>query len=305
MKMRKLTKTLLSTVMAATCAISSIGLQAVPVMAATGDVAINSNNFKDFYFRKYVSGFDKDENGILSVTEREAVTKIDIQEFKYSISDLSGIKFFPNVVDLVVRDSYYLETLDLTPLSKLEYFDATSSNVKQVDFSNNLKLRKICLPACSKLESLDVTNNLELEYLDVQSSKIITSIDVRKNTKLTTLIVTGCSNVTSLDLSNNAELLNLVLINNSVTSINLTNNPKLVECYNNPDRMNHYKYTTAEFDEWQLDRDPYSFMTLDVNLKVITDQPIPLTPLTTPVVPTTPSTPVTPATPTTPVLILI
>ena len=45
-----------------------------------GEIAIDETNFPDVNFRAYVSGFDRDKNGVFSQTELDAVQLIDASQ---------------------------------------------------------------------------------------------------------------------------------------------------------------------------------------------------------------------------------
>ncbi len=60
---------------------------------ATEDIAIDATNFPDPIFRDYVSGFDTDEDGILSSGERSKVYQIRVKA--KGIESLEGIQHFP------------------------------------------------------------------------------------------------------------------------------------------------------------------------------------------------------------------
>ena len=148
----------------------------------TGDVPIDPAHFPDENFRKYLGqkAIDDDKNGILSQTEREKVTAIVLHSAG-NISDLTGIKYFPNLKEL------YCNGGDLANL----------------DVSQNTKLTNLyCYN--NQLTSLDVSENTKLTYLKCGSNQL-TRLDLHVNTALETLI---CDNnqLTSLNLSSNTAL---------------------------------------------------------------------------------------------------
>ena len=149
---------------------------------ASGDVAFDPAHFPDENFRKYLGqkASDDDKNGILSQTEREKVTAIVLHSAG-NISDLTGIKYFPNLKEL------YCNGGDLANL----------------DVSQNTKLTNLyCYN--NQLANLDVSENPELTYLKCVSNQL-TRLDLHVNTALETLI---CDNnqLTSLNLSSNTAL---------------------------------------------------------------------------------------------------
>ncbi|MGI5895291.1 MAG: bacterial Ig-like domain-containing protein, partial [Candidatus Merdivicinus sp.] len=84
--------------------------------------AINEENFPDAAFRQYVSDhIDQNGDGILTKSELEAVTEIDV-EGGYNgvkIADLTGIEYFPNLTKLNCNGNT-LTKLDVSANTKLE-----------------------------------------------------------------------------------------------------------------------------------------------------------------------------------------
>lgn len=169
----------------------------------TGDVPIDPAHFPDENFRKYLGqkAIDDDKNGILSQTEREKVTAIVLHSAG-NISDLTGIKYFPNLKELYCNGGD-LANLDVSQNTKLTNLYCYNNQLTSLDVSENTKLTEL---DCSynQLANLDVSENPELTYLKCGSNQL-TRLDLHVNTALETLI---CDNnqLTSLNLSNNTAL---------------------------------------------------------------------------------------------------
>lgn len=169
----------------------------------TGDVPIDPAHFPDENFRKYLGqkAIDDDKNGILSQTEREKVTAIVLHSAG-NISDLTGIKYFPNLKELYCNGGD-LANLDVSQNTKLTNLYCYNNQLTSLDVSENTKLTEL---DCSdnQLANLDVSENPELTYLKCVSNQL-TRLDLHVNTALETLI---CDNnqLTSLDLSKNTAL---------------------------------------------------------------------------------------------------
>ena len=155
---------------------------------AKGNVTINKKNFPDKKFREYVKkAFDKNNNGVLSKAERNAVKKMSIygnkrnSRLEWGISNFKGLEHFPN----------------------LQVFEYTWWRIKKIDFSKNKKLRVIDVRGTS-LKKLDVRKNTELREL-VCIYNELKKLDVRKNKKLVKLLA-GYNPLTTLDLSKNTKL---------------------------------------------------------------------------------------------------
>lgn len=169
----------------------------------TGDVPIDPAHFPDENFRKYLGqkAIDDDKNGILSQTEREKVTAIVLHSAG-NISDLTGIKYFPNLKELYCNGGD-LANLDVSQNTKLTNLYCYNNQLTSLDVSENTKLTEL---DCSdnQLANLDVSENPELTYLKCRSNQL-TRLDLHVNTALETLI---CDNnqLTSLNLSSNTAL---------------------------------------------------------------------------------------------------
>ena len=91
------------------------------LMTATAftQVEINETNFPDVSFRNYLLEQSYGEDGVITDTEIASIT--DINVYGRNISDLTGIKFFTNLVRFWCSNNY-LTAIDLSGLTRLEYF---------------------------------------------------------------------------------------------------------------------------------------------------------------------------------------
>ena len=146
-------------------------------------VAIDATNFPDGAFRQYVAdNFDKDKDGALNQTERNAVKEIRISNS--GCTSLQGLKYFSKLTDLFCSDN----------------------NLTELDVSENPELKRlICYN--NSLTSLNLNKNTKLESLKCNKNKL-TVLDLRENKSLWWL---RCNNncLTSLDLRNNPKIRDL------------------------------------------------------------------------------------------------
>ena len=153
---------------------------AVSTQAEEDAVAIDATNFPDGAFRQYVAdNFDKDKDGALNQTERNAVKEIEISNS--GCTSLQGLKYFSKLTDLFCSDN----------------------NLTELDVSENPELgRLICYN--NSLTSLNLNKNTKLRSLNCNNNKL-TVLDLRKNKSLSWL---RCKNncLTSLDLRNNPQI---------------------------------------------------------------------------------------------------
>ena len=153
---------------------------AVSTQAEEDAVAIDATNFPDGAFRQYVAdNFDKDKDGALNQTERNAVKEIEISNS--GCTSLQGLKYFSKLTDLFCSDN----------------------NLTELDVSENPELgRLICYN--NSLTSLNMNKNTKLRSLNCNNNKL-TVLDLRENKSLSWL---RCKNncLTSLDLRNNPQI---------------------------------------------------------------------------------------------------
>ena len=153
---------------------------AVSTQAEEDAVAIDATNFPDGAFRQYVAdNFDKDKDGALNQTERNAVKEIRISNS--GCTSLQGLKCFSKLTDLFCSDN----------------------NLTELDVSENPELKRlICYN--NSLTSLNLNKNTKLESLNCKNNKL-TVLDLRENKSLSWL---RCNNncLTSLDLRNNPKI---------------------------------------------------------------------------------------------------
>lgn len=193
--MRKKSTRLLSAalavcMMASTLPVSAFATQpaaasaesSVSTQAEEDAVAIDATNFPDGAFRQYVADFDKDKDGALNQTERNAVKEIRISNS--GCTSLQGLKYFSKLTDLFCSDN----------------------NLTELDVSENPELKRlICYN--NSLTSLNLNKNTKLESLNCNKNKL-TVLDLRENKSLWWL---RCNNncLTSLDLRNNPKIRDL------------------------------------------------------------------------------------------------
>ena len=191
-------------------------------LSETGDIALTDANFPDAKFLEYVKQFDTDGNGTLSQTEREKVTVIFLDNAG-NISDLTGIKYFPNLENLNCALNP-LTSLDVSNNTALTFLNCNYNQLTGLDLSKNTALDTLCCSG-NKLTSLDLSKNTALTSLYCESNQL-TSLDLSGNANLTRL---SCSSnlLTSLDVSNNTALIYLNCESNQLTGLDLSKNTAL------------------------------------------------------------------------------
>ena len=217
--------------------------------AAGTEVAINATNFPDPAFLEFVKQYDKNNNGSLSLSERDSVTWIQCKN--QGIGSLEGIEYFSKL-DRLECDNNNLTTLDLSKNELLTYLQCDKNQLTSLNLSANTKLNTL---RCrnNKLESLDVSgsdlqyfycSNNQLTSLNLNNHISLKDVDCSNN-KLTTLEIgtknnlmrISCqqNNLASLDVKNVPELQYLYCYSNQLAELDVSRNSKLkeLECQSN------------------------------------------------------------------------
>ncbi len=211
-------------------------------------------NFETFLLANY----DLDGDG--KITKGEALEVVTLNVFDKSITDLTGLEWFTNLISLNVSSNNKLKNLDVTKLTALETLICNDCALTSLDLSQNkaLKYLNCQRPYTGGLTRLDLSQNKALTYLDC-SSQHIAILDLSQNTELQeifcqkeagnsylqTLKIPNCSKLhtldcntqklSTIDLSGCPELTILNIYSNNLVALDLSRNPKLVElrCYSN------------------------------------------------------------------------
>lgn len=223
----------------------------------TFPVEVNETNFPDAVFRNYVNEKIAGGDKVLTQDEAEKITTFGNAFNKKGITtltDLTGLKYFPNLKVLFCQDNPGLTSIDLSNNSALQELNITGCKVTSLDFSNNPNMRRInCadmatltdinLKGCTGLKFLTVANN-NLKKLDVTEcsgltylscyKNRLTSIDLSSNTSLDTLICDH-NQLSSLNVKPCTKMTYLMCFNNQITSLDVSQNLQLkyLSCYSN------------------------------------------------------------------------
>lgn len=164
-------------------------------------VEINSTNFPDQVFRKYVEdNIDKadttgQKDDKLSQAERDAVTEISITNT--NCTDLTGIAYFANLTELNCYHNQ-LTTLDVSKNAKLSALRCYNNGMEKLNLGD---ITHLTLLNCddNNLTELDVSKNPYLEELECRENKL-RRVVIGNKYRLTGLYLQG-NQLTSLDLS--------------------------------------------------------------------------------------------------------
>ena len=188
------------------------------------DVQINETNFPDANFRAFVSGLVNGRD-VITYAEISEVTEINISW--HNISNLTGINFFTNLINLSAWNNQ-LSLLDVSDLANLETLYLGANWLTSLDVSSLLNLTSLCVGG-NLLTSLNVSNLPNLASLRADWSHL-NSLVVSNLPNLTSLDVTG-NRLTSLDVSDLTNLINLSARNNQFTSLDVSDLTNLETLY--------------------------------------------------------------------------
>lgn len=216
--------------------------------AKESEVFINSINFPDNIFRKYVEdNFDTTKDGKLSNDEINNATDISFfTSDAKNITSLTGISYFTNL-DILYCVGTKIENLDVSNNNKLRVIQCqvnpnltsltigSNSHLTMLYCMDDIKLKNLDISQTPNLErlicgntgieTLNLENNPKLTYLNCHHIKL-TSLDVSKNLKLET-IACGYSKLQGLDVSHNTLLEQLQIQETPFAWINIGTNKNI------------------------------------------------------------------------------
>ena len=219
---------------------------------ADGAVKINSTNFPDSNFRKYVkSEFDSDSNGTLSSYEISDADLIDVTG--KSIKNLKGLQYFTSL-EILECSNLKLTELDVSSNTKLKTLIADANKLKEIDLSRNKDLTEIVIDdnkltslnvsknpslkeltcAGNQLTELNIKSNHALQYLDCSDNQISKITYPSDYDNLTTFICSS-NELTRISLTKSYSLTKVMCEDNHLNYLDLSGSSKLayLTCYQN------------------------------------------------------------------------
>ncbi|MBO4579461.1 MAG: S-layer homology domain-containing protein [Clostridiales bacterium] len=219
---------------------------------ADGSVKIDSANFPDANFRKFVkSEFDLDSNGTLSSYEISEADLIDVTG--KSIKNLKGLQYFASL-EILECSNLKLTELDISANTKLKTLIADANKLKEIDVSNNKSLTELIIDD-NKLDSLNISKNTSLKELSL-SGNALTELSLKSNNSLQyldcsdnqiskitypegynslTTFICSSNELTRISLTNSYDLTKVMCEDNHLNYLDLSGSSKLayLTCYQN------------------------------------------------------------------------
>ena len=116
-------------------------------------IPIDADHFEDENFRKYLlDTFDKDGSQSFTANEIKNVIRIDVIDKK--ISSLSGIKYFPELLELNCANNT-ISKLDVSNNTKLTTLNVYNNQLTSLDLENNPDINKLTTSA-NNIDVLDI-----------------------------------------------------------------------------------------------------------------------------------------------------
>ena len=164
----------------------------VPALSvATDEIEIGSTNFPNASLRTFLRQIDSDQDGYLSLEEREAISLIFLNQPTGTTpaGTLQGIEFLPNLTNLLCEKN------------NLTGIDAThNTHLIKINCQSNY-LRTLLVSGCAELQELLCTNN-KLTELDVSGLTNLKKLYCSRN-ELACIDVTGLDALEDFACNNN------------------------------------------------------------------------------------------------------
>ena len=184
----------------------------------------------------------KNDDGTVSLTPEnlaaiENVISLDVSE--ESLSDLSGIEYFINLISLDCKKNN-LTSLDVSNLTKLTVLTCNENQLTKLDVSSLTKLSNLNCQN-NQLTTLDVSQNAALWDLRCSNNQL-TELNVSNNPGLRILYCTD-NLLTALDITENTILEDLLCYNNQLATLDVSKNTALTELHCHANRMSELDVT--------------------------------------------------------------
>ena len=165
--------------------------------AGSDVVRLDEAHFPDEAFRRYLSAFDKDGDGILSETEIGFIHTINVTNKK--ITSMRGVEYLTSLLALYC-DGNGLTELDVSKNTALKLLGCSYNKLTELDVSANKNLVNLDC-RYNMLTKLDLSGNHNLKDVKCRNNKL-ENLNVRGATELNTLVcnmnpfksldITGC-----------------------------------------------------------------------------------------------------------------
>lgn len=186
------------------------GFKAETTVSVDETFAFKSRSFADYCLARY----DANHDGILQSSEVYTVVGLDLTDLSVELEPISlaGIESFVNLQKLKITHLKISE-LDLSKNKRLSDLDCSQSELTRLDVSRNKNLQNLDCHGCPNLTELVFGS--KAEYGE------------------NALVILNCyrCSITGLDLSRCTHLEYIDCRDNRLTSLDLTNSPKMTQIW--------------------------------------------------------------------------
>ncbi len=168
-----------------------------------------------------------------NITTLDLSKNVALVEFEFDDPKVPHIDLSNNVLleDIEFDGAPLLESVNLTGLTKLDYFYIDDSQISMIDFSTNVALTELELYE-TNVTSIDFSNNLAIEDIYISDNASLTQIIFADQTyPVLDRIEAEDTQLESLDVSNMPELERLDIENTNVKTLDLSLNPIFIRLY--------------------------------------------------------------------------
>lgn len=196
-----------------------------------------------------------------NITTLDLSKNIALVEFEFDDPKVPHIDLSNNILleDIEFDGAPLLESVNLTGLTKLDYFYIEESQMSTIDFSTNTALEELEFYE-TNVTSLDFSNNLALEGIYLSDNASLTQIIFADQTyPVLDELDTDDTPLESIDVSNMPDLGRLEIRNTNIKSLDLSLNPVLERLYANNAQLeflNAQNGNNTNFDYFEIDGNP-------------------------------------------------
>ncbi len=193
-----------------------------------------SNEGPTYFIASNSSGenmaIDSNNNSEIEIYEALAVYRLTVQNA--TITNLSGIEYFTNLIDLNCADNL-ITSLDVSALTNLEHFRCDRNDISFLNINGLTNLRTFWYGS-NNLPNVNANSNPNIIHLGCDLNNI-TDLDISGLINLS-FLVCYYNNIETIDLSNQLDLRSLYCSHNQLTNLNISNmsNFGSLKANNNP-----------------------------------------------------------------------
>jgi len=247
------------------CVFSIIFLYFLIISKSTAEDIIHfpDSAFKNAILKHFDPSFipiDLNGDGEIQQSEADVVKSLFLGDS--NIKDMTGIKQFKNLEQLRLYDTYKLNSLDISNMDKLYYYEMVNNPyLKSLNISNCPKMYSIFVGSENGLYTVDLKNCISLsgfygdynnlEYLDFSGCKNLKTITCDSN-KLKSLITDSLSKIEGIGCSNN-NLNQIILFDKSALwRLDIPNNKMTNLLLNGAIRLEHLNVDSNDLESLSI-----------------------------------------------------